>query len=187
MRGIIAFGVWIGLMLTGCGEEPKLEKRRVFYPNKQAVLEEYAITRTKSGDTLLQGVRREYFWDGTTKQSVIWKDGKRHGSAQAWYDGGNVKWQKVFQEGMKTGTWRLYFKGGKPWVVLNYADDKLNGAAQVWNRESGEGPKEATFTNGACASGDCGLLDPAALPEGATPEQTIDFNRQADLLREFLE
>jgi hypothetical protein len=186
MRVYISIAL-LGVILAGCGKEQKPEKRVVFYPDKKTLMEEWSITRTPKGDTLLQGVRRQYFWNGGSKESVIWKDGVKHGSAQAWYDGGDIKWQKVYDEGKKSGTWRLYFKDGKPWMVLNFADNVMEGTVQVWDRASGEDPKTAQFSKGSCVSGDCGLLEAPPVAENITPTEQVEMNRQMETIREFLE
>jgi antitoxin component YwqK of YwqJK toxin-antitoxin module len=132
-------------------------------------------------------VHKKFFWSGSTSESVIWKEGKRDGSAQAWHENGAVKWQKTYAMGKRIQTWRLSFKDGSPWIVAPFSDDKLNGTVQVWDKAAAAQPKEAVFKEGDCASGDCALLDPPVLPVDIPAGEKVEKTREWDLVREFLD
>lgn len=177
----------LALALTGCGEELKLERRTVTYPNGKSVREDWTFVRKPNGDSLKHGVHKKFFWSGSTSESVIWKMGKRDGSAQAWYDNGGVKWQKSYVDGKKQGTWRLSYQDGHPWMVMTYADDKLTGQIQVWDKSGAPDPKTAEYENGVCKSGDCNLLEAPMAPPEATTVETVAMTREWDIIREFLD
>ena len=175
------------LIFAGCGPEDKVEKRVILFPNRH-LKAEWAIKRAVNGDTLLHGVSREYFKNGDNKSSVVWKNGKKDGPDQAWYEGGITKWQKSFEAGSKTGTWHLYYKDEHPWMVLNYVNHTLNGAAQAWDENNPDTPREAVFANGVCVSGDCGILTVPTLDEKAlTPAEKTEMTEARETLQEFLE
>jgi hypothetical protein len=200
MRGLVSIAIGaLSLTLAGCGEDVRLERRTVTYPNGRGVKEDWTFTRKPNGDTLEHGVHKKFFWNGNPAESVIWKMGKRDGSAQAWYENGAAKWQKSYDNGEKQGTWRLFYMDKQPWIVVNYAKDKLDGKAEVWGKTGGD-PKEAEFVQGNCKSGDCALLE--APPELAaksptdTPTDTladtttagrVEAARVREMLKEFLD
>ncbi len=187
MKVFASLALPIALMLAACGEDVKLERRTVTYPNGKSVKEDWTFYRKPNGDSVAQGVHKKFFWSGSTSESVIWKDGKRDGSAQAWYENGAVKWQKSYAMGKRTNAWRLSYKDGQPWIVAAYKDDKLDGTVQVWDKADASQPKEAVFKDGNCASGDCSLLDAPKLPDDIAPAQKVEKTRAWEIVKDFLD
>jgi hypothetical protein len=186
MKGLISLAATFAILLIACGKEPIPEYRIVYYPNKKNVKEEWSIIRTPRGDTLEQGVHKQYFWNGTTASSEVWKKGLRDGSAQAWYENGTVKWQKSYAEGKRQGTWRLSYKDGHPWMVVGYDKDVLNGKAQVWGKDDATESKEAEFKAGNCVSGECALLEPAPAPVDTSAAAQVEAARSREIVSGFL-
>jgi hypothetical protein len=188
MRGLatIASGALVLLALAGCGDDVRLERRTITYPNGKGVKEDWTFMRMPNGDTLEQGVHKKFFWNGNPSESVLWKKGKRDGSAQAWYDNGAAKWQKSYDDGKKQGTWRLFYADGQPWIVAGFDKDKLQGKVQVWGKTGGD-PKEAEFEQGSCKSGDCGLLEEPVLPPDAPAVDKTEASRTHEILKDFLD
>ena len=187
MKGVpsIVFGSVLVLALIGCGDDLRIERRSVTYPNGKSVKEDWTFTRKPNGDTLEHGVHKKFFWNGNPSESVICKMGKKDGSAQAWYENGASKWQKSYDNGAKQGTWRLSYMDGKPWIVTNYVKDQLNGQVQVWGKDGGD-PKTAEFANGVCKSGECALLDAPVIAEDAPAAEKIEATRSWDIIKDFL-
>ena len=185
--GWVLMGVAGSLAFLGCGKDENVEKRIVFHPKGRIIKEEWLIKRTPRGDTLLHGVRKENYWNGAAKQAVVWKEGKRDGSAQAWYENGALKWQKSYVEGKKEGTWRLYYKGGHTWMTVTYLNDALEGAAQVWEKADSDTPKEVKYAKGSCISGECAALDGPPITEDLAPEKKLELTRDREIIREFLD
>jgi hypothetical protein len=184
----IVFGGIALFAIAGCGgDDLRLERRTVTYPNGKGVKEDWTFARKPNGDTVEQGVHKKFFWNGNPSESVIWKMGKRDGSAQAWYENGAAKWQKSYDDGQKKGTWRLFYADGQPWVVATFQKDKLQGKVQVWGKMGGD-PKEADFEQGNCKSGDCALLEPPTpAPSDTTAAGKVEANRAAEALKDFLD
>lgn len=177
--------------LSGCGGEEKenLQRRIVYHPgNAKSIRLEWTINLKPNGDTALHGVMKEYYWGGANKKAVVYKDGERDGTAQAWYENGNQQWQKSYEKGKKASTWRLFFSDGNPWMVMSFnKEGQLEGAVQRWDRMDPTLPKEAVFAAGNCSSGDCNIL---ALPE--VTEETLPQNKNAvlrdrEILADFLD
>lgn len=182
----LAWAALFSILLAACNKEENLKRRVVLYPNGKNFKEEWTVKILPNGDTLMHGVSKEYFWGGSTKKSVVWKDGKRDGSAQAWYDNGGAKWQKSYDAGKKVGTWRLFYANGHPWMAINYQNDVMNGKVQVWDRDDAEAPVEAVFANGACNSGECGLLDQKPPAPNAPPPDKNQI-RDKDIVQDFMD
>lgn len=183
----LAFCTAILLGLAGCGEEIRLERRTITFPNGKSVKEDWTFTRKPNGDTLEHGVHKKFFWNGNAAESVIWKMGKRDGSAQAWYDNGAVKWQKSYDNGEKQGTWRLFLLDGQPWIIVTYEKDKLQGSVQVWSKTGGGEPKEAQYEAGICKGGECALLDEPVLAPDAPATDKVEATRAWEIVKEFLD
>lgn len=193
MRGFIAMAALSAFAIlgfSGCASEEKenLARRIVYHPGGgQNIKLEWTINKLPNGDTLLHGVMKEYYWGGTVKKSVEWNSGKKHGTAQAWYDNGGQQWQKSYVEGKKVSTWRLFFSDGNPWMVLNYKDNTLQDTVQKWDRQDPAQPKAAAFANGNCVSGDCTLLDLPQVTEETTPAAKVQINRDREIFADFLD
>lgn len=183
----LAFCAAILFGLAGCGEEIRLERRSVTFPNGKSVKEDWTFTRKPNGDTLEHGVHKKFFWNGNAAESVIWKMGRRDGSAQAWYDNGAVKWQKAYDNGEKKGTWRLFFLDGQPWIVVTYEKDKLQGSVQVWSKTGGGEPKEAQFEAGICKGGECAVLEEPVLAPDAPAADKVEATRSWEIVKAFLD
>ncbi len=186
MKGIISLAAIFAMLFLGCGKEPIPEFRIVYYPNKKNMKEKWSIVRTPRGDTLEQGVHKMFYWDGAVAQSEVWIQGKREGSSQAWYESGDVKWQKSYVAGLRQGVWRLSYKGGHPWMVVTYDKDMLNGTVQTWDREDVTSPKEATFLKGKCTAGECALLEPVTTPADTTAASALELKRSQEIIQAFL-
>jgi hypothetical protein len=189
MRGFASTvsGAFVLAALLACGEDVRLERRTVTYPNGKSVREDWTYTRLPNGDTLEHGVHKKFFWNGSASESVIWKMGKRDGSAQAWYENGAAKWQKSYDDGEKKGTWRLFYADGQPWMVVNFKKDKLDGKAQVWSKVASDPPKEAEFENGSCKAGDCALLELPAVAPDAPAADKVEAARNLEIVKDFLD
>ncbi|MEO7427039.1 MAG: hypothetical protein ABI036_17760, partial [Fibrobacteria bacterium] len=178
------------LLLTACGDDVQLERRTVTYPNGKSVREDWTFYRKPNGDSIAQGVHKKFFWSGSTSESVIWKEGKRDGSAQAWYENGLVKWQKSYDMGKRIKTWRLTYKDGQPWIIAAFKDDKLMDTVKVWDKDGTPEPKTAVFKDGTCVSGDCALLDAPVLPadtSAAAVTEKVEKTRDWEIVSEFLD
>jgi antitoxin component YwqK of YwqJK toxin-antitoxin module len=186
MKGLIFIAI-AGFLLAGCGDDIKLERRTITYPNGKSVKEDWTFWRKPNGDSLAHGVHKKFFWNGNVSESVIWKLGKRDGSAQAWYDNGAAKWQKSYEDGKKTGTWRLFYQDGHPWLVTHYDNDQLNGTVQMWGKEGAEEPKEAKYVNGACQSGECSLLAEPIIPAEMPAAEKVETTRSWEIIKDFLD
>ena len=187
MRVGMACAALAATIFLGCGkEEQNLKRQMVFFPNSKNFKQEWTIKMLPNGDTLMHGVAKEYFWNGSTAKSVVWKEGQRDGTAQAWYDNGRVKWQKSYDKGKRTNIWRLSYSDGRPWLVVIYVEGGLTGKAQAWENGVAE-PKEAEFLKGSCVSGDCSILEPKLLPEAATPAEKTEAERVTATIQEFLD
>jgi hypothetical protein len=177
----------LAALLAGCGDDLKLERRSITYPNGKSVREDWTFIRKPNGDSLEHGVHRKFFWSGATSESVIWKMGKRDGSAQAWYENGSVKWQKSYDNGKKQGTWRLSYKDGHPWIVMTYEKDLIVDTVKVWDKSGAPDPKTAQYSNGSCTSGECNLLEKPAAPADTGAAAKLELDRDWDIIREFLD
>jgi hypothetical protein len=177
--------------LSGCGKDEKedLARRIVYHPGGgKDIRLEWTIKKLPAGDTALHGVMKEYYAGGANRKSVVYVDGLKDGSAQAWWEHGGQQWQKSYDKGKKARTWRLFYTDGNPWMVLAFNKEGfLEGTAQRWERDDPAQPKEAVFANGNCTSGDCNLL---ALPEatGDMPAANkLMVNRDREILADFLD
>lgn len=175
------------LFFFGCEKPPIPEYRIVYYPNKKNIKEEWSIVRTPRGDTMEHGTHKTYNWDGSVATSAVWKQGKKDGSSQAWYESGTEQWQKFYKEGKRQGKWRLVYKEGNPWINVNYSEDKLNGKAQSWNRGDSTKTKEAIYNNGNCISGDCSVLDVPAPSQDTSTAVQAEIKKVTGTITTFLE
>lgn len=177
--------------LAGCGgkdDQAKLAKRVILHPGStNKVMKEWTIKQLPNNDTLIHGVTQEFYWSGANKKSVVWINGQRDGSAQAWYDNGKQQWQKSYLKGKKDNTWRLFYSDGNPWIILAYKDGELEGSIQRWERFSMVTPKEAVFAKGSYTSGDCNILSLPEVTEDTPPQNKNQVAKDQEILTDFLD
>ncbi len=181
---------WGGLSGCGSKEKENLARRIVYHPgNSKSIKLEWTIKKLANGDTLLHGVMKEFYWGGADKKAVVYKDGKRDGTAQAWYDNGKQQWMKTYEKGRKASTWRLFYSDGGSWIVLNHdKEGNIDGTVRKWDRGADpEKPVEAVFTKGTCTSGDCRLLDPPEMTPDTPPQNKTQVERDREILADFLD
>lgn len=187
LTAMVSTVLFAALFLGACSEEKKLERRLVMHPNN-SVWKEWHIERKPTGDTLIQGPFKEFFWNGSPAASTQFSEGLKEGSSQAWYDNNTVKWTKVYAKDKPTGTWNLFTREGKRWMTVTYNEaGQLHGPAKVWDRIEINTVHEALFTDGSCTEGACpAFLDPAIpadLPEAAKQALIKD----QEIVKAFLE
>jgi hypothetical protein len=177
--------------LSGCGKDEKedLARRIVYHPGGgKDIRLEWTIKKLPGGDTALHGVMKEYYPGGANRKSLVYVDGLKDGSAQAWWEHGGQQWQKSYEKGKKAKTWRLFYTDGNPWMVLPFdKEGNLDGTVQRWDRADPAQPKEAVYSKGNCTSGDCDIL---ALPQATDvmpPATKLMVNRDREILADFLD
>lgn len=188
MAALAAFAL---LGLPGCGKDEKqdLAHRIILHPSSTNKIKlEWTIRQLPNHDTLIHGVMKEYYWSGSVKKSVEWKEGVKDGTAQSWYDNGNQQWMKSYDKGKKVKAWRLFYSDGNPWMILNYdKEGRLEGASQRWDRMDPGTAIEAVFTAGNCTSGDCNLTTLPEPTEDMPPANKIALARDKEILADFLD
>jgi len=178
--------LFIGAGLLACSEEKKLERRVVLHPNK-AVWKEWNIERTPKGDTLIQGPYKEFFWNGSPAQSTLYKDGKKEGSSQAWYDNNALKWAKVYAADKPTAEWHLYTREGRAWMTIAFNDKgQIEGKVKAWDRVDASTIYDAEFKGGECVSGDCAVLNPV-IPDDLPESSKSVLLKDKETVSAFLE
>jgi hypothetical protein len=182
--------LWMGLLLgllMACSEDKKLERRVIMHPNN-SIWKEWNIERTPSGDTLIQGPFKEYFWNGSPASSTLYTDGLKEGSSIAWYDNNAPKWQKVFAKDKPTSTWHLFTRDGKNWMEISFnAEGQKHGHAKVWDRIEVKKISEAEFTNGECTSGECEAFTHPTIPDDLPESVKQVLAKDMEVIQTFLE
>ena len=56
-----------------------------------------------------------------------YKDGKKNGKSEIFYENGNVKQMTIYVDDKKNGKGETFYESGKPGEIGNYKDDKLDG------------------------------------------------------------
>lgn len=188
MRGVLVLACLAPIAFMACSEEKKqLERRVVMHPNN-SVWKEWHIERKPTGDTLIQGPFKEFFWNGSPAASTQYIDGLKEGSSQAWYDNNTVKWTKVYAQDKPKGTWNLFTREGKRWmtIMFNEAGQK-HGPAKVWDRVDINTIHEALYTDGDCTEGACAAFTDPTLPDDLPEASKQALIKDLEIVKAFLE
>lgn len=86
---------------------------------------------------LVNGKVNEYFEDGTLKEEVNYKDGKKHGVQKTFNRDGELRKTVSFNNGYLHGRSESYYSDGSLRVVANYKNDLKHGLFE-WFFENGE-------------------------------------------------
>lgn len=85
---------------------------------------------------LKKGVRNgfyyEYFKNGNTKVSAVFKNGKLHGSKKVFYPNGNIKWEANYEGGLENGPYIEFSPNGSIISEANFRNGKLDGEVREY-------------------------------------------------------
>jgi len=76
-----------------------------------------------------------------------YKDGKLHGIEITYYLNGNVKEERYYENGFKTGEHRGWWESGNIKYIYHFKNDVFNGNIKVWN-ETGMLFNDLNYVNG---------------------------------------
>lgn len=82
---------------------------------------------------LYSGLHTEYFPSGTVSMKFNVLNGQPHGVTEIFYESGQQKEHREYNQGMKTGTWITWDENGVKIAEAGYADDVKEGPWYVWN------------------------------------------------------
>ena len=94
------------------------------------------------------GEKKYYYDDGKQLKTVIqYKDGYREGRAINYYKDGTICLDIEYKRGLKNGKYIWNYQSGKPYRVVYYTDDQLDGSYTEYQR-NGDITFEANYSKG---------------------------------------
>lgn len=97
-------------------------------------------------DSVVTGVKKILFADGTVRAEIPMKDGRRHGLAKEYHRNGKVFQELNYNNGIKEGEARQYYEGGPLAQITPYSKGKRSGVQRRY-RADGTLSAEVTFNN----------------------------------------
>jgi uncharacterized protein len=85
------------------------------------------------------GRTQEYYETGKPKQFVMFKDDKKNGALNEWWESTNKQLKKTegfFTDDKKTGSWKMYYNNGIVAMEGNFNADKPDGLWKFYSRET---------------------------------------------------
>lgn len=92
--------------------------------------------KSESKNRVEDGVIEQFYANGTIKNKIPVKDGKRHGRAQSFYKDGTLRQEIDYVNNLKHGEVITYYENGKKYQVTPYVEDKIEGVRKKY-RENG--------------------------------------------------
>jgi antitoxin component YwqK of YwqJK toxin-antitoxin module len=84
-----------------------------------------------------QGLRQQWYPDGTPKLQVNYRNGKYHGESLSWWANGNLRTKGTFVDGVIEGTYTQWYREGMIFKQMNYRAGKEAGMQRAW-RQNGK-------------------------------------------------
>jgi antitoxin component YwqK of YwqJK toxin-antitoxin module len=76
-----------------------------------------------------------------------YKDGLKDGTSRGWYQGGKLKNIKTFKDGQKHGLFTEWYENGKKRVEMTYKDGEWDGLYTEWDKD-GQVVREDIYSKG---------------------------------------
>lgn len=80
------------------------------------------------------GIRKEYYGNGTPRKYVPFKDGLEHGLCCEYYPGGEIFEENHYRRGVLHGPSKTYRRDGPLWMEANYKNGKLHGPYATYGK-----------------------------------------------------
>ena len=97
--------------------------------NPNGIVERDGLIYKIDTDILFQGVRKEYYDDGTLAYEGQYKDGVMNGHSTSYYETGVLKTEGSMMNNKKEGDWKIYKESGDLEVLYHYQDGLRQGLA----------------------------------------------------------
>lgn len=99
-----------------------------------------------------------WFSNGQKRETLFFRNGKKHGPWIAWDREGRKRKRQVFRDGVSDGLWETWYPNGRRSTETNYRRGRLHGPSVHWD-EKGRVTKETWYEEGR-------PVDPRSVPEG---------------------
>lgn len=98
-------------------------------------------------DQPFTGISVLYYSENIEAETIVYVDGKRHGSYKKWFPDGRLSFESNYVNGLQDGTAKTWWKNGNLRSEANYTKGIVNGIQKQWYK-SGNRFKEMTIVNG---------------------------------------
>lgn len=105
------------------------------------------LTYEQDASNPFTGKAIEYFSNGAIKTILAYKNGIPDGEIKSWYSKDIKQAEGYFENGQRTGTWRLYYENGSLKKQSTYQNNLENGEEIFWS-EKGKIQKKGNYING---------------------------------------
>lgn len=103
-----------------------------FYPNSDQLKRRITFKKGKK-----DGLFEQFFADGKNSQTIIYKNGKRHGKSKTWWSNGNIRTISNFENDKGQGLQEQFYQEGMIFKRLHLDKGKEKGLQQAW-RSNGD-------------------------------------------------
>ena len=122
------------LFFVGCSKPIK----------KESLIDKGGLKYHPETKELYSGEVFSFYMGGNKKSETTYKDGKKDGLNNIWYENGRKKYEGTYKDGKQDGLWTLWDKDGKKESETHYKDGELNGLSTYWD-ENGQKYYEGTY------------------------------------------
>lgn len=98
------------------------------------------------------GIVEQFYPDGSIKNKIPVKNGKRHGRAQSFYKDGTLRQEIDYVNNVKHGEVITYYQNGKKYQVTPYVNGKIEGIRKKY-RQNGKLVAEVPYSDGEVCAG----------------------------------
>ena len=139
------YGLCQELVLNENYDESLQTRKNAKRERERIAAEEQRIADSKPA------VKETFHPNGKLKSRVNYRSkndgGEKHGLERWWYENGQLRWERTFENGEKHGLQRYWDENGKLDFETHYENGKQNGLYRSW-RENGQLWYEYCYSNG---------------------------------------
>jgi MORN repeat variant len=134
MKNIVRIFFFLLLISISCTQN-NLDQKHII---KKEIYTDGSIKKEISylNDTVIDGVVKYYYKNGTVGSELFYLDGNMHGLQKDYYESGNIKHKAYLKNGIKEGEDIYYYKNGKIESKKFWLNNKQFGDA-YWYYENG--------------------------------------------------
>ncbi len=118
-------------------------RKKIIYNEEGGIYQQYMVD--ECGQKQLAFI--EYHPNGTVAEQTYYKDNKKNGLSQLFYQTGQLKKQVFYKMGAKMGTYLSFFITGMKCEIAEYKDNQLHGYYALYH-ENGPIKRRAKYKDG---------------------------------------
>lgn len=115
----------------------------VYFPKTEKIKQSIEYRNGKKN-----GLYQEFYQNGMLKQKVFFIDDQAEDTTFTYYPNGKLEEFQIFSKGQKEGCWKKFNKEGMMYSAINFKNDRFDGESSTYTYRTGRLKERYHFKNG---------------------------------------